>query len=71
MKTQEQMTEPSDANEPGPEELDLSDLESFIESEELAALRLERDEMKDRFMRALADAENARKRGERDRKSVV
>ena len=70
MKTQEQMTEPSDANEPGPEELDLSDLESFIESEELAALRLERDEMKDRFMRALADAENARKRGERDRREA-
>ena len=30
----------------------------------------ERDEMRDRFMRALADAENARKRGERDRREA-
>ncbi len=34
---------------------------------ELEALRAERDEMRDRFMRALADAENARKRAEKDR----
>lgn len=32
------------------------------------ALVAERDELRDRFMRALADAENARKRGERDRR---
>lgn len=30
----------------------------------------ERDEMRDRFMRALADAENARKRGDRDRREA-
>ena len=35
---------------------------------EIEALRAERDEYKDRFMRALADAENARKRADRDRK---
>ncbi|MEM1360867.1 MAG: nucleotide exchange factor GrpE [Pseudomonadota bacterium] len=35
---------------------------------EINALRAERDDMRDRFMRALADAENARKRGERDRR---
>lgn len=34
------------------------------------ALRAERDDMRDRFMRALADAENARKRGERDRREA-
>ncbi len=34
---------------------------------ELEALRAERDEMRDRFMRALADAENSRKRAEKDR----
>jgi molecular chaperone GrpE len=34
---------------------------------ELEALRTERDEMRDRFMRALADAENSRKRAEKDR----
>ena len=37
---------------------------------EMEALRAERDEMRDRFMRALADAENSRKRGERDRREA-
>ena len=37
---------------------------------ELDALRAERDELKDRFMRALADAENARKRGDRARREA-
>lgn len=45
-------------------------IDDFIESSELDALRAERDEMRDRFMRALADAENARKRGERDRREA-
>ncbi|WP_102106609.1 nucleotide exchange factor GrpE [Oceaniglobus roseus] len=37
---------------------------------EIEALRAERDQYRDRFMRALADAENARKRSERDRKEA-
>jgi len=37
---------------------------------EIEALRAERDDMRDRFMRALADAENIRKRGERDRREA-
>ncbi len=37
---------------------------------ELDQLRAERDDMRDRFMRALADAENSRKRGERDRREA-
>lgn len=37
---------------------------------ELEDLRAERDAFKDRFMRALADAENTRKRGERDRREA-
>jgi molecular chaperone GrpE len=37
---------------------------------EIEALRAERDDMRDRFMRALADAENVRKRGERDRREA-
>jgi len=37
---------------------------------EIEALRAERDELRERFMRALADAENARKRGERDRREA-
>jgi molecular chaperone GrpE len=38
--------------------------------DELEVLRAERDELRDRFMRALADAENARKRSERDRREA-
>lgn len=38
--------------------------------DELEMLRAERDELKDRFMRALADAENARKRADRDRREA-
>lgn len=38
--------------------------------DELDALRTERDQYRDRFMRALADAENARKRSDRDRKEA-
>lgn len=38
--------------------------------EEIEQLRTERDEMRDRFMRAMADAENSRKRSERDRKEA-
>ncbi|ANT60249.1 MULTISPECIES: nucleotide exchange factor GrpE [unclassified Salipiger] len=36
----------------------------------LDELRAERDEYKDRFMRALADAENARKRADKDRREA-
>lgn len=38
--------------------------------DELDAVRAERDDMRDRFMRALAEAENIRKRGERDRREA-
>ncbi len=38
--------------------------------DEIDALRVERDELRDRFMRALADAENSRKRAERDRREA-
>ena len=37
---------------------------------EIEALRAERDDMKDRFLRALADAENARKRSQKDRREA-
>ena len=36
----------------------------------IAALEAERDELRDRFMRALADAENARKRADKDRREA-
>jgi molecular chaperone GrpE len=40
------------------------------EVNELDALRVERDDLRDRYMRALADAENARKRSDRDRREA-
>ncbi len=55
---------------PIPEEVDLQQMESFIEQEQVEALQAERDEYKDKFMRALADAENARKRADRDRREA-
>ena len=53
-----------------PENIGLDDVGAFIEEAELAALRAERDEMRDKFMRALADAENSRKRADRDRREA-
>ncbi|MDF3414991.1 nucleotide exchange factor GrpE [Sulfitobacter sp. M57] len=46
--------------------------EAEIDDEALALdeLRAERDQYKDRFTRALADAENARKRSEKDRREA-
>jgi molecular chaperone GrpE len=45
-------------------------LEDLAALDEVEALKQERDELRDRFMRALADAENTRKRGERDRREA-
>lgn len=56
---------PSDAATNAPE------MEAMAqEITEMDALRAERDDMRDRFMRALADAENTRKRAERDRREA-
>ena len=55
------------------EEAALMDEEEIIEEDEVSELdqlRAERDELRDRFMRALADAENARKRSEKDRREA-
>ncbi len=38
--------------------------------EEIEAIKAERDDFKDKFMRALADAENVRKRADRDRREA-
>ena len=56
-------------------EIDVTgEVEDYPEIEalhaEMETLRAERDEFRDRFMRALADAENSRKRGERDRREA-
>lgn len=59
------MTDMTDIPTPGPENPETPAPETEAE---LDALRTERDELRDRFMRALADAENTRKRAERDRR---
>lgn len=45
-------------------------IETETVADEIEALRAERDEFRDRYMRALAEAENIRKRGERDRREA-
>lgn len=47
---------------------DMAEIEP--EALELDELRADRDAYKDRFMRALADAENARKRSDKDRREA-
>ena len=65
----------AEAKKPMAEE-DLIDIDSPEameqpeDDERILALEAERDELKDKFMRALADAENARKRSERDRREA-
>lgn len=55
---------------PAPEENEIEQVEDFIAAAELEELRAERDDFRDRFMRALADAENSRKRADRDRREA-
>ncbi|MBA3908628.1 MAG: nucleotide exchange factor GrpE [Rhodobacter sp.] len=59
--TQEQAASP---------EVELEDFGMDAAAAELEAVRAERDEMRDKFMRVLAEAENSRKRAERDRKEA-
>ncbi len=59
-----------DIDEAADEEYAETASEIDPELAEIDALRAERDELRDRFMRALADAENARKRSERDRREA-
>lgn len=60
--------EAAEAEEFGDSLSELSEEEPEIS--EVGELRAELDEMKDRFMRALADAENARKRASKDRREA-
>ncbi len=52
------------------QDVKLEEFEMDAAFDELEALRAERDEMRDKFMRVLAEAENSRKRAERDRKEA-
>ena len=53
------------AEEYADQEIEISD-----DDIEIDTLRAERDQFRDRFMRALADAENARKRADKDRREA-
>ncbi len=53
------------------EDIDFSEeAEELSEENEIELLRNERNEFKDRFIRAVAEAENARKRADRDRREA-
>jgi molecular chaperone GrpE len=56
--------------EPQADEVEASMADVSAEEAEILALKVERDELRDRFMRALADAENSRKRADRDRREA-
>lgn len=49
---------------------DAAELEDVTSSPDIEAIIAERDEYRDRFMRALADAENSRKRADRERRDA-
>lgn len=65
----------ANAKKPAAEEelIDIDSPEALEDpdtDERIQALEAERDEFRDKFMRALADAENSRKRSERDRREA-
>lgn len=75
------MTDPKDTTQDVAETEELIDIEAElaaedagegveVEFDELEALREERDEFKDRFIRAMAESENIRKRADRDRREA-
>jgi len=70
-KEQEQVTQTAPMQDYDPAEFsDKDPLALDDEQTEWDRLTLERDGLKDRLMRALAEAENSRKRGERDRRDA-
>lgn len=59
-----------DIEEAAAEEREQMNEDISDEAAEIDALRAERDALRDKFMRALADAENARKRSDKDRREA-
>lgn len=64
------MTKDKPNGAPMDEELFIDPLAEDAPSPDIEALVAERDEYRDRFMRALADAENARKRADKERRDA-
>lgn len=56
--------------ETAPQEMELDQADMAAANDEIEALKAERDDLRDKFMRALADAENSRKRADRDRREA-
>lgn len=67
-QTLDELAAEADAMEAAGEEVISATQDSV--AEEIEVLRAERDDFKDRFMRALAEAENARKRADKDRREA-
>jgi molecular chaperone GrpE len=65
----DQDLQPENLSQDGAQAADTQDATLALETE-LATARSEREEMRDRMMRALADAENSRKRAEKDRRDA-
>ncbi|MGI3210301.1 nucleotide exchange factor GrpE [Roseovarius tibetensis] len=59
-----------DIEEAAAQEQEHADEDISNEAAEIDALRAERDAIHDKFVRALADAENARKRSDKDRREA-
>ena len=57
-------------DDPEAEPMDEEITEAAAEADEASALRAEVADLKDRLLRALADVENTRKRGDRDRRDA-
>lgn len=60
--------------QPGPTEAPQTDINPddplSLDTDPIAAIEAERDDFRDRFLRALADAENARKRADKERRDA-
>lgn len=70
---EEIMGEQAEADEPLQSLDDMAEEEvdhDALDQDTIDALTAERDELRDKFMRALADAENMRKRADRDRREA-
>ena len=66
---QEQAAKP-ETRDAAETDIDMPEFGGAAPMDELEAMRAERDDFRDRFMRAIADSENARKRSERDRREA-
>lgn len=69
-KKTEAMEEAAMAGAETEDDMDFADAAPESEESEIATLAAERDELRDKLMRALAEAENIRRRAERDRKDA-